>query len=286
MRAFIRNILLCVILAAVCCSCDNDFMPYDRNEMIVEGWIDAGGFPVVIVTRSLPVRLKGEAILLDDLADYVLRWAKVTVSDGDTSVILTGGANSRYVPGFIYTTGGLKGVAGKSYSLTVEMRGSVAAAVTTIPLFPPSVDSVVYHPLPNDDQNYEVTAFVRNNSERKEYFKSFYMIGPEERQYLSSFMGVVDDAVTDSVFSMPIIRGVTDLDKVDKNRYFPKDTLVRIKISSMDSVSYEIWKSYEDNARFGSSFMSSSIREVESNIRGGRGYWCGYNSFTTGFRTD
>lgn len=285
MNKKLAKIMIVMFLAVLDWSCEDTFLPVDRNELIVEGWIEAGTPPVVIVTRSLPVRLRDDGISMDHLQDYVEKWAKVTVSDGDTSVVLAGGRDSRFVPGYTYTTGGLFGEKGKTYTLTVEAQGRVVNAVTTIPMYPPSVDSVVINRRENDPQFFEVKALVSNNPDRKEYFKSFYLIGSAERQWLSSFLGVVDDALTDSVFEMPIIRGVSDYDKSNDDRYFPSDTLVSIKIAAVDSISYEIWKSIEDNSKFRSMFMSTSVRENPTNIQGGLGYWCGYNSFIKSFLT-
>lgn len=276
--------ILITLLAAVMLSCEDRFLPEDKDIIVVEGWIDAGGFPVVIVTRSLPVRLRDDGIKMDELSDYVEKWAKVTVSDGTNSVVLTGGKDKRYVPGYVYTTSGIRGEAGKTYTLTVETRGKSVQAVTTIPQYPPTVDSVVCRHLPSDTSMCEVTAYVRSNPGREEYFKSFYQEGADAQQFLSSFLGVVDGGVTDSVFTMPIIKGVSDYDKSDNSRYFVGDTVVKLKISTMDAVSYEIWRSYEDNNRFRSMFMSSSVREVASNIEDGQGYWCGFNSFRLVFR--
>ena len=90
MRVFRLHILLTVFLAAMMLSCEDDFLPQDQDVIIVEGWIDEGGFPVVIVTRSLPVRFRDDAVQLEDLSDYVVKLARVTVSDGVNSVILTG----------------------------------------------------------------------------------------------------------------------------------------------------------------------------------------------------
>lgn len=276
--------VLIAFMAALMLSCEDRFLPEDKDIIVVEGWIDDGGFPVVIVTRSLPVRLRDDGIKLDELSDYVEGRAKVTVSDGDTSVVLTGGRNKKYVPEYVYTSYYLRGVAGKTYTLTVETRGKTVQAVTTIPQYPPTVDSVVCRHLPSDTSMCEVTAYVRHNADRREFFKSFYQEGADAQQFLSSFMGVVDGGLTDSVFTMPIIKGVSDLDRIEGNRYFANDTLVKIKISMMDDISYEIWRSYEDNNRFRSMFMSSSVREVASNIEGGQGYWCGFNSFRLDFK--
>ena len=284
MRGFRLYMVLIAFMAALMLSCEDRFLPEDKDIIVVEGWIDDGGFPVVIVTRSLPVRLRDDGIKLDELSDYVEGRAKVTVSDGDTSVVLTGGRNKKYVPEYVYTSYYLRGVAGKTYTLTVETRGKTVQAVTTIPQYPPTVDSVVCRHLPSDTSMCEVTAYVRHNADRREFFKSFYQEGADAQQFLSSFMGVVDGGLTDSVFTMPIIKGVSDLDRIEGNRYFANDTLVKIKISMMDDISYEIWRSYEDNNRFRSMFMSSSVREVASNIEGGQGYWCGFNSFRLDFK--
>lgn len=284
MRGFRLHMILITCLAAVMLSCVDRFLPEDKDIIVVEGWIDDGGFPVVIVTRSLPVRLRDDGIRLDELSDYVEARAKVTVSDGDTSVVLTGGRNKQYVPGYVYTSYYMRGVAGKTYTLTVETRGKTVRAVTTIPQYPPTVDSVVCSHLPSDTSMCEVTAYVRHNAGRQEYFKSFYQEGADAQQFLSSFLGVVDGGVTDSVFTMPIIKGVSDYDKSDNTRYFANDTIVKLKISTMDDVSYEIWRSYEDNNRFRSVFMSSSVREVATNVEGGQGYWCGFNSFRLDFK--
>jgi hypothetical protein len=284
MKVFRLHMILIALLAALMLSCEDRFLPEDKDIIVVEGWIDDGGFPVAIVTRSLPVRLRDEGIKMDDLSDYVEKWAKVTVSDGTNSVVLTGGKDKRYVPGYVYTTSGIRGEAGKTYTLTVETRGKKVQAETTIPQYPPTVDSVVCRHLASDTSMCEVTAYVRHTAGREEYFKSFYQEGAGELQFLSSFLGVVDGGVTDSVFTMPIIKGVSDYDKSDNSRYFVGDTIVRLKISTMDDVSYEIWRSYEDNNRFRSMFMSSSVREVATNVEGGQGYWCGFNSFRLDFK--
>lgn len=284
MRVFRLHIILTVFLAAMMLSCEDDFLPQDQDVIIVEGWIDEGGFPVVIVTRSLPVRLRDDAVQLEDLSDYVVKLARVTVSDGVNSVILTGHRDSRYVPGYVYTSSYLRGEAGKTYTLTVRSGARSVTAETTIPQYSPTVDSVVCYHAPSDSSMCEVTAYVRRHSGTDEYFKSFYQEGDGQVQYLSSFLGVVDGSLTDSLFTMPVIKGVSDYNKDDDSRFFANDTLVRLKISAMDDISYEIWRSYEDNNRFRSMFMSSSVRDVATNIEGGRGYWCGFNSFFIDFK--
>ena len=69
----------------------------------------------------------------DSLSQYLIRWAKVSVSDGERTVVLTGKFDSRYFPPYVYTTGNMRGEAGKTYTLDVEHRDFHATATTTIP---------------------------------------------------------------------------------------------------------------------------------------------------------
>ena len=269
--------ILC--MTSVCHSCDKKFTTDITDNIVVEGWIDAGGFPVVILTQELPVRLKSERISIVHLSDYVVRWAKVTMSDGEKSVILIGRKDSRYFPGYVYTTTRMRGEAGKSYTLTVEWQESRLTSTTSIPLYPPVVDSLVCRRVPGDEGLCNITAFVTNVPGRSEYYKSAFMEGTGQAQYLSSFLGVVDDALADSVMSMPIIRTIKDNDKENRTRYFHEDSLVSVKVATIDRESYVFWKSYANKSDLNNFMLSSTIGNLPTNINGGIGYWSGYNPF-------
>ena len=263
---FCISVVLCACAALFCHSCDRaGFIPADTDEIIVEGWIEEGQFPIVMLTRSLPVRLKDQEVNLNRISDYVVLWAKVTVSNGSDSVLLTGKVDNGYLPSFIYTTSdtGFKGEAGRTYTLRVETDGKTLTSSTTIPLYPPAVDSVVCTSLP---------VFFRQGSDRK--------------QFSSAYLGIVDDALADSAIVIPVFKSVKDDNKEDQSRFFPNDTLVSIKVSAIGKESYDFWFSYSNNSSFGSLsnlLFGSSFRDIPTNITGGRGYWFGYNSFVRTF---
>ena len=266
-------------------SCDDGFMSSYRDELIVEGWIDDGGFPVVIVTHSLPVRSKEEAIKVSQISQFMEMGAKVTVSDGDSSVILTGKLDQGYYPPYIYTTSRLRGKAGKSYTLTVQTKDRFLTANTTIPLNGPVVDSVVCRKMDGNDTLCFVILYLKNVPDRREYYKIFLQDGPALAQFRSSYLGVIDDAIADSSMRIPLMRTVRDDFKEDKRRYFNTDSLLSIKVSTMDSVSYSFWKLFSNNtiSNYFSFLMSSSTSNLPTNIDGGMGYWCGYNSYISTF---
>ena len=60
-----------VFLATMLTSCDENHLAVTQPQLVVEGWIEDGGYPVVIVTSSLPI---SEEYMPTDqvLADYIL----------------------------------------------------------------------------------------------------------------------------------------------------------------------------------------------------------------------
>ena len=280
MKRIVLYIALFLGLFILCQSCEDGFIPTDKDELIVEGWIDDGGFPVVIITRSLPVRLKEDKVKVSQISDYIEKLAKVTVSDGENDVTLTGKVNKDYFPPYIYTTSSIRGQAGKSYTLTIRSRGKVLTSTTTIPEYGPVMNSVVCKSLENNDTLCSVILYLSNVADRKEYFKAFFQDGPALGQFRSTYMGVVDDAIADTTIKLPLFKTIRDDFKEDKRRNFDRDSLLSIKVATMDSVSYSFWKEFSNStiSSYSSYLMSSSTGNLPTNISGGIGYWCGYNS--------
>ena len=109
-------IIFSTILSIV--SCNELILEPNPQKLVVEGWIEDDGFPVVILTKTLPV--SNLEIPIDSLGNYVARWARVEVSDGNESVVLTGMQDLKSFSGYIYTTSELRGKPGKTYTLTVD----------------------------------------------------------------------------------------------------------------------------------------------------------------------
>ena len=71
-----RHILLILSTFAITflfSKCDDNYFADSRSSIIVEGWIEDGEFPVVFLTKSLPVSEKDTPI--DDLSAYL--WKKM-----------------------------------------------------------------------------------------------------------------------------------------------------------------------------------------------------------------
>ena len=82
-----------------------------QTQLVVEGWIEDGGYPVVLLGETHAIDAG-----MQNIENYIVRWGKVTISDGTDSVVLTGGYDNDFFPPYKYTTFKMTGQAGKTYT--------------------------------------------------------------------------------------------------------------------------------------------------------------------------
>lgn len=268
-----------ILLTTLFPSCVRDDEEEPPAELVVEGWIEEGGYPVVQLgeTRSVDQGMQ-------DINDYVVRWGKVTISDGENSVILTGGYDEDYFPPYKYTSYNMVGKAGKTYTLTAEYRGRKVTAVTTIP-HRVQLDSL--HVVRSEsDTLFYVKAFFRDPPEEKNRYGLFSKRAGKDKAFLLSPLGVFSDAVVSSSVSADVYCGTSVYTETDRHasRYFKKGDLVQVKLCHMDEASYRFWRSYSNLLQLSSNMFFPYTQDLESNIRGGKGYWCGYGTHTLSVR--
>ena len=94
-----KNLLFLILFLSLTGCIDKVQLPVSAPELVVEGWIEDGGFPVVMVTTTVPVT---DTIAdVSELQEHVVNWAKVTVSDGEREVLLSGQKDNNYFPTYI-----------------------------------------------------------------------------------------------------------------------------------------------------------------------------------------
>ena len=57
------------LLLLLCLSCNGDYGNQEPSELVVEGWIDKGDFPVVFLTRT--ITLSDEYMDISELEKYL-----------------------------------------------------------------------------------------------------------------------------------------------------------------------------------------------------------------------
>ncbi len=242
-----------------------------QTQLVVEGWIDAGDFPVVKLTKTLHFGKK-EAIELDSLSKYVERWAKVSISDGERTEVMVGRYDRRYFPPFIYMTYDMRGEVGKEYVLKVETPdGIVAEAKTTIPQVE-TVDSFRVEPT-EVDSLFQLYAYT--NCKRR--CKFFTEVVDEDTEFFSSELGLLDVGMIGKDGKVSVRRGRSNMVK-DSNHYFKSGEIVRVKFATLDDASYDYWRSFEDMIALSRVPLLPVSSNLKSNVEGALGYWCGYGS--------
>lgn len=270
-----RRVLIC-LLAMVLAGCATDVVfSQDSPEIVVEGWIEDGGFPVVIVTTSVPVSTDYKD--WDTLMDHLVRWAKVSISDGEKEVILTGKMDADYFPPYIYTTARMRGEAGKKYSLKVEYGGRTETAETTIPSKVP----LEYVKVLERTDGYGIVAGLKDNTETKDYYKFFTMVEGVDSTYVSSFLGLVDDVVlgeevTDIAVNSSFVSNFNTIERSQVS--YEEDDVVRVRFVTMDETSFNYWSDYDDVTILSTNPFFPVNKKIRSNISSGMGYWAGYGS--------
>lgn len=262
-------------LSALLLSCSGDYLPEQNDELVVEGWIEDNGFPVVILTKNINISNKYQS--LDSLSSRIVRWAKVTVSDGEKSVVLTGRYMKGYTPPYIYTTSHFRGEAGKTYLLTVEYGDFHATATTTIPNTQ-KIDELTVERCAQSDTLYQISLRYNDDEAEQNYYQIFTRVGGREvRQYLAAYLGTIDNRVVKPKTKIPVYRG-RDINTLDYTPYYTINDTVAVKFAHIDRTSYNFWYDYTRNLTTAGNMFFATAASLRSNIIGGTGYWCGMGS--------
>lgn len=273
MRKFILLIMAAPLL--MLCRCADEPRPALPVEMplVIEGWIEEGGRPQVIVTRAIDLTKP-----MDTLENYVEKWCRVSVSDGEEKHYLIARKNDDYMPSFVYTTSALRGEAGKEYTLTVETDNDTVVAVARILRSLP-IDSLQVGKTVGNDTLYRVNAFAAIDAEgEKRYYKFFSRVVNEEKRFYSSFLGTFDNSVYNPAVGYSVSRGIHFTFESDKKftPYYALGDTVDVKLYTIDAAQFDFWNAYENAVSLSGNAFFSIAHDCPGNIPGALGYWFGY----------
>ena len=246
-----------------------------ESEIVVDGWIEQGKFCQVLLTLSAPYFSVIDSI---SLRNYALTKAKVTLSDGEKSEILTLKPNSDYFPPYLYISTEMKGEVGKTYKLTVEYIGVTAYATTTIPNLV-KLDSVWFALDTDKDSLGFIWVKFTDNVVTKDYYRTLTKIEHVDTRYIPNYISNFNDEYFNGQkIEVSLYKGnKSSIDKKDEFWYSLGDT-ISLKFCTIDKPSYDFWFSFQNEIMStGNPFASTNAR-VKSNVTNGLGVWCGYGS--------
>ncbi len=273
----IRNLIGLMLLFVVfgCQKEDPKSLGGYNPKFVVEGWIEENDYPNVILSHNLPFFT---AVDSAQLSEVVIRWAKVTVSDGVNSEILTVKRDNNYFPPYIYRGSELKGQSGKTYTLKIEYAGNTLTSTTTIPPRA-ALDSIWF--LSKGDDNKQAQLFVKfkDNPNERNFYKLYTKTSTEKRFIPTLLSNQNDKYFNGKELTIQANRGPVNNLTVKNDPYFEKGETVLVKFSGIPQEGFDFWSNFQDEVMNSSNPLIGSTGKIKSNIEGpGVGIWCGYGS--------
>ena len=276
MKILQKTYLFLSLLSASACEPDiqTELLPL-KKQVVVDGWIEQGNFAYVFLTYNTPYFSNLDSASFRAL---VATYAKVTISDGENSEILTLMRDTNYFPPVFYRGTELKGKVGKTYSLIIVDNLDTITASTTINQ-PVVLDSIWFEFNSKGDSMGIVKGTFTDNVNVKNYYRTFTKIKNVNKVFVPTLISNFDDKYFNGErFTFSLKKGPETYLKPVKNIYYSRGDSIQVKITSIDEKSFKFWVNYQDEVINSGNPFAASHKKVTSNINGGLGIWCGYGS--------
>lgn len=265
-------LFLILVISLISCKKDVNNDKYSPK-FVVEGSIEEDGYALVALTHNLPFYTKIDSAQVDEI---IIKYAKVTVSNGIEEEILTGIYDRNIFPYFFYKGSTLKGVAGKRYHLKIEYAGNILEAETEVTK-KPKLDSIWFEPRLVKDM--QLCIRFTDPAEEKNYYKIYTKL---EKQYSfgRTLLSNQDDThFNGKTIDLKLNRGAFNNLTEVFDPYFVVGDKVQLKFSTMPKSGYDFWQGFQNEILNASNPLMGSVNALQSNINGpGIGIWCGYGS--------
>jgi hypothetical protein len=265
-------LFFCLLIYSCHSDANYDLKGYTQK-IIVEGYISSNDYAKVYLSFNVPLSQKIDSM---QMLKYFISVAKVTVSDGENTEILTGGYWDRnHYPPFYYASTDLKGKEGSTYHLTVEYSGYKMTSTTTIPYS----DSVMYFKTTEvNDSMRALRMFININSKNKGSYK-IYSFKPNDTQFYPTLFLFNSNLTLSGQSEFSINPQPSKYAKsYSQNNLFKKGDIVQIQVNKIDSISTEFFKgmSIGGSNGAGNDIFIGQKDALKSNITSpGFGIWCG-----------
>lgn len=276
----LKRILYILFIIAGFIGCKSHEEP-QAPTLILEGWIDAGDAPVVLIHRSYVMDNYSPdqdtvKTIEDVMEDLLIPFGKVTVSDGTNEVVLTGRIDTAYMPPYTYSSLYMTGQAGKTYTVTAKYKDLYATATTTIPPVA-KLDSLRVRRMETD---IDIHAYMTVNPKEEAYYALFLREYKKEQFQLCPF-GVFEnkDAVNGQM-DIKLYNPYSVSNEMVSVAYDIANPIIdyQLKIARIDYRSYLFWKAYNEQIITRGTLFVPVYRNIPGNVNGGKGIFCGMGS--------
>ncbi|WP_158838859.1 DUF4249 family protein [Polaribacter sp. L3A8] len=269
-----KKIFFLSFLLSACLS--NETAILSSDILTVEGHIVYGEFAKISLTNSLAFNGVIDSVVV---AKSIETKAKVVLSDGESSEILTLKKDETRFPFLYYRSNLIKGEIGKTYDLSIQIRGKEFVSKTIVPKKTEILnvdfldwieEGVVY-------QGFKDIKLTFNNTDLEhKYFKILIKNEKEKKFELARPFIFSTENIATETFPLIVSYIKTDDEGENENQIKVND-VIEIQIISITKDQFYFWKSIKGDQ---TSILenASYANEVVTNISNGAfGYWSGEN---------
>ena len=276
MRSFLVIVTFLLFVLSACTKEVKMDYPSAEKQLVVEGYIESGRYPVVYLTKSSPYF---EKIDSSNVVKLIASVAKVSISDGKETEVLTLRYAKNIFPPYYYEGTDIRGEIGKTYTITVELEGKTYTSTTTL-LEPVSLQKISFVKTTNNKlQNFLSLNFLDPKGVKNCYRIYTKRIG-KDPNYVPCYLSTFNDYGFDGQeFNFEVIRSYSSVVQTDNGRYFVKGDSVMVKFCTIDEQQHNYWKSVETQIAISANPFGLSSSDPLTLINGGAlGVWAGLSS--------
>lgn len=256
------------VMAIVATGCERDTVEQSERRLVVEGTLNSDGYPEIFLTLSAAADASGGVV-----ADNVVRWGVVTLSDGDQEVILTGGPRPGLVPPFMYYSFDMQGEPGKTYLLTAEYDGMKVSSSVTMPA-PTPVGGIISDAVAGNENLRTLTLWFTAPDDCPAYYHVSTRVNGKDSRFYPCVPGTVAVNEKGTKVEMPVIRGTSGFKTDDNNdNFFRVGDKVTVRLARVAPDVFNFWRAWDNAALTGGSVFVGSSISLPTNITGGYGVW-------------
>ncbi len=299
----LKIILFSLLVVVTLTNCEREVeidLPEPSDKVVVDGTIESGAAPFVILTRNFPFF---GTFTNDIINQSFVKGAEIKVNNGEKEVILDeicwsalskeerqllvntlGFSSIDSIPAdfeyCIYTLidFSMIGEYGKTYDLSITtIEGEILSASTTIPQ-PVAIDSIWLEEHNNEDYAGYYRLFVEftDPDEIGNFYRYYTKVNDEP--FLPGWGSVFDDLfINGEAFHFTLDRAIprgVEIEEFETFGYVQSGETVTLKWATIDRDSYDFWRTLEYAAN--SAGPLSGGTRIKTNINGGTGVWAGY----------
>lgn len=267
MRPLCLLLILFLLLFSSACEVDVELNPFEP-EVVVEGIVENGEYPVVILSVLIPVDANLDSLQMSTIP---IRWAKVTISDGVDEEVLVGMRDANSLFKFKYKALHMKGEIGNTYNLKVEYSGRVLTATTKIPK-QPELSNIEVVKLNYSDSLYSIKVDINDVPDEKNYYFFQVKLDSDTDVFRPAFFGAIDDESEGANSSIVIYNSIR---MKDYSLYFISKNTYVLKFCQIGELEYCFWNDYFNQIIAASNPVYPNVSNLTSNINGGLGVFYG-----------